>query len=91
MASDDAGTGTADSGSAMTEGDAGTAGGVDSGVVTRPDAGTKDAGVARRDAGTTTPLPQEPVGCGCSSTEAGMLLPFGLAALLLRRRRSRAA
>lgn len=86
MTGEDAGPGATDSGTTMTQEDAGT---TDSGVVARVDAGTKDAGVTRRDAGVTaTPLPTEPVGCGCTSTETGMLLPFGLAALLLRRRRA---
>lgn len=47
-----------------------------------------DAG--RRDAGTTSRTTSSPEnqGCGCSSTETGLLLPFGLVAAVLRRRRS---
>ena len=45
--------------------------------------------VARRDAGTlTTGTPPDNAGCGCSSTETGMPLPFALATVALRRGRS---
>ncbi len=92
MSGDDAGMTTTDAGGTMTQEDAGTEAGTDSGVVARVDAGTKDAGVARRDAGTSVVTPPDNTpGCGCSSTETGMLLPFGLAALALRRRRARQA
>ncbi|WP_158617569.1 MYXO-CTERM sorting domain-containing protein [Corallococcus sp. CA049B] len=87
----DAGT---DGGGGDTDGggDAGTDGGVDAGTDggTRPDAGTTvDAGTAV-DAGTGSPEEPEDSGCGCSSAGAPVwgFLPL---ALLLRRRRARAA